>query len=118
LRREIENYPHIKVCSAKNANYTQAEAIKILQKTVKSTLFLDYFNQNVRNYLIKSKKLAVALITNNVNTTKAASFFTSYLSLESIPQTIKTSWTMKKSPTSHLFLTTKSKTSTNPNSCF
>jgi len=48
-------------------------------------MFLDYFDHNIRNYLIKSEKLAVALVTSNVNTSKATSFFGAYMSLLDLP---------------------------------
>ena len=77
----MQKYPHIRICQAANANYSVSEVVKIIEDTSGRTMFLDYFSHNVRNYLIQSGKTAVALITNNVNTTKASSFFGAYLSL-------------------------------------
>jgi hypothetical protein len=48
-------------------------------------MFLDYFSHNVRSHLIKTGKLAVALVTSNVNTSKATSFFGAYISLLDLP---------------------------------
>ena len=81
LIQKMQQYPHIRICQAANANYSVSDVVKILEDTSGRTMFLDYFSHNVRNYLIQSGKTAVALITNNVNTTKASSFFGAYLSL-------------------------------------
>ena len=43
----------------------------------KQPIYFDYFSHNIRNYLIKSEKLAIALITNQKNT----SFVQSYLNI-------------------------------------
>jgi hypothetical protein len=85
--------PHVKICQARNANYTAAQAVTILEDLSARALFVDYFSHNVRNYLLQSKKLAVALITNNANTSTATSFFGAYMSLQGTPPLIQTSQT-------------------------
>ena len=78
----MQKCPHIRICEDARANYSQKQAAEVLGDIEGRTMFLDYFSHNVRNYLIESGKMAVALITNNVNTSKAASFFGAYMSLQ------------------------------------
>lgn len=54
-----------------------------MQQSDKKTLYFDYFDNNIRNYLIQSKKLAIAIISSSKNTSRVNSFFESYLSLKS-----------------------------------
>ena len=78
----MQKYPHIKICQATNANYTSNHVVDILKEADKKTIFLDYFSQNVRNYLMQSEKWAVALFTNNPNTSRSTSFFGAYMSIQ------------------------------------
>ena len=78
----MQKYPHIKICQASNANYTSSHVVEILQEAGKKTIFLDYFSHNVRNYLMQSQKWAVALFTNNPNTSRSTSFFGAYMSIQ------------------------------------
>lgn len=86
LVEQMQVNPHIRICQASNANYSQEQAIEVLKESMKKTMFLDYFNHNIRNHLIQSNRLAVALITSNVNTSKATSFFGAYMSLLDLPK--------------------------------
>lgn len=58
------NHPHIKLCKTGQSNITSQKAIEILKTTDKDPLYFDYFSNNVRNYLIKSNKIVVAILTN------------------------------------------------------
>lgn len=80
----MQNYPIVKICEAKHANFSQYQGLEILKLIKDKTLFMDYFSHNLRSYLIQSQKLAVALITKNSNSSKSKEFFATYLSLESI----------------------------------
>lgn len=80
----MQKYPIIKICEAKDANFSQLQGLEILKLMKDKTLFFDYFSHNLRNYLIHSQKLAIALITTNSNSSKSKEFFSTYLSLESI----------------------------------
>jgi hypothetical protein len=76
-------HPHIKICSSPSSNITSNKAISILKDTDKKTLYFDYFSNNLRNYLIQSQKVAVAIITTEKNTSRVNSYLQSYISLNS-----------------------------------